>query len=153
MGPKITRARRELFTRYLSICIKLLIYERTEQPDGHLLFTSILLPFLLFPPRTPLGRCYLLTSGGGSRRGGGVTGLEIGGDFVVAGVVVHVAAVTGTAVVDMGLIDSRPSAHELGLVLGINTGVGAIIIEVAEEDVQSGSKDGTSERSEGGRHI
>ena len=54
----------------------------------------------------------------------------------------------------MGLTDSRPSAHELGLVLGINTGVGAIIIEVAKEDVQCGSKDGTSERSEGrGRHT
>lgn len=129
---------------------KLLIYERTEKPDGHLLFTSILLSFPPFPPfppftdRTTLGRCDLLTSGGG-----GVTGLEVRGDVARA---IHVAAaVAGTAAVGMGLIDSSLGAQELGLVLGIDTGVGAVIVEVAEENMKGGSKDGTSQRSEGGR--
>lgn len=98
------------------------------------------------PNRETTCHCYLLIGiGGGSGSGGGVTG----GLVVGVVIVVDIAAVAGTSVgvVDMGLIDSRLGAHELGLVLSIDTGVGAVVVEVSEEDVEGSSKDGTSERS------
>lgn len=82
----------------------------------------------------------------------GVTtaGMEVGvasvGMEVGVASVVHIAA-AGTVVVGMGLINSRLSAHVLGMVLGIDTGVGTVIVEIAEEDVEGSGKDGTSERS------